>query len=419
MMFSIETGVPFLTVFVQGILSFLSPCILPIIPLYVSYFAGGAKIEDENGNIRYPRGKIMMNTFFFVLGISATFFLLGFGFTTIGKFFNNNRIWFARISGIIMILFGLYQFGFFGKSKAFEREHRLNIGMGNKAMGPLTALIMGFTFSFAWTPCVGPILGSVLLMAGSSATATKAFLLICVYTLGFVIPFILVGLFTGTVLEFFKKHVNVVRYTVKIGALLMIVMGIMTLTGFMNNITGYMSQTSDTKPDVEQGTSSSKEENASEGDTSQSEDKKVIEAPDFEFTDQYGKKHKLSNYKGKTVFINFWATWCPPCRGELPDIEALYKEYGGNEKDLVVLGMVAPNLGREGSAEDIKKFLEKNGYTFPVLMDNSGESFSKYGIRAFPTTFIVNTKGQIEGYVESALTADMMKSIVKEAMGTK
>src|SRR5699024_2248065 len=123
-----------------------------------------------------------------------------------------------RISGIIMILFGLYQLGVFGRSGKLEQEHRLPLRLDRLAMGPLPALLLGFTFSFAWTPCVGPVLGSVLLMAGSTGAAGKAFLLIGVYTLGFVLPFLAVGLFTGTVLDFFKKHNSVVRYTVKIGA---------------------------------------------------------------------------------------------------------------------------------------------------------------------------------------------------------
>lgn len=95
-----------------------------------------------------------------------------------GQFFSDNRLWFARISGIIMVLFGLYQLGVFGHSMALEREHRLPFRLGGRTMGPLVALVLGFTFSFAWTPCVGPVLGSVLLMASSSASAPAAALLI-------------------------------------------------------------------------------------------------------------------------------------------------------------------------------------------------------------------------------------------------
>ena len=109
--FEIETGVSVITVLIQGLLSFFSPCVLPLVPLYVSYLAGGTGQVDEEGRVHYPRRKVLINTCFFVLGVSGAFFLLGFGFTALGMFFQDNRIWFARISGIIMILMGLYQLG--------------------------------------------------------------------------------------------------------------------------------------------------------------------------------------------------------------------------------------------------------------------------------------------------------------------
>ena len=111
---SIETGVPVLTVFLQGLLSFFSPCVLPLVPLYVGYLAGGTKSLGPDGQIRYKRSTVLLNTLFFVLGVSFAFFLLGFGFTALGKFFSGNRALFARIGGLIVILFGLYQLGFFG-----------------------------------------------------------------------------------------------------------------------------------------------------------------------------------------------------------------------------------------------------------------------------------------------------------------
>lgn len=449
MNFSFETSVPALTVFFQGLLSFFSPCVLPIVPLYISYFSGGAKTVDADGTIRYPRGRVLVNTMFFVLGISATFFLLGFGFTALGQFFSDNRIWFARISGIIMILFGLYQLGVFGRSGKLDQEHRLPLRLDRLAMGPLPALLLGFTFSFAWTPCVGPVLGSVLLMAGSSGAAAKAFLLIGVYTLGFVLPFLAVGLFTGAVLDFFKKHNNVVRYTVKIGALLLIFMGVMTLTGFMNGLTGYLSdfgtggpsgaagtevaETASGEPDPSGGESlpdaadGSEEEEAAAGgtdsgasQTGESEtgaaDPDAVPAPDFTLIDQFGNQHTLSDYQGKTVFLNFWATWCSPCRSEMPEIQQLYEDYGNNEGDLIVLGVAAPNVGREGSEEEIAAFLEENGYTFPVVMDYFGAFSNQYGIRAYPTTFMIDADGNVFGYVESALTKAMMESIVEQTM---
>ena len=456
--FTIETSVPVLTVFIQGLLSFFSPCVLPLVPLYVSYLSGGARTMDEEGNIHYPRKKILINTLFFVLGISAAFFLLGISFTALGRFFGRNQTLFARFSGIIMILFGLYQLGLFGKSMSLEREHRLPFLLNNWAMGPVPALVLGFTFSFAWTPCVGPTLSSVLLMAGSAATFGKSLLLIGVYTLGFVLPFLAVGLFTGTVLNFFRSHQSVVQYTVKIGAVLLIAMGVMTLTGFMNGITGYLSQfgaadngsggnttQESTEEHFEETRDASSEDiyedataapaDSTASDTTASDtnedttkdpvtdsteestiDPNAIPAPTFTLTDQYGNVHSLEDYKGKTIFLNFWATWCPPCRQEMPDIQQVYEDYGYNKKDLIVLGVAGPGLSNEGSIAEISAFLEDNGYTFPVVMDETGFVFYYYGISAYPTTFMIDQNGNVFGYAQGALTRDIMDSIIDQTM---
>ena len=410
--FSIETSVSAVTVFLQGALSFFSPCVLPLVPLYVSYLAGGAAVVGEDGVRRYPRGKIFLNTLFFVAGISFAFFLLGLGLTALGAFFHDYQVWFARASGVIILLFGLYQLGLGNRAMLLEQERRLPFRLDKLAMNPAVALVMGFTFSFAWTPCVGPTLSSVLLMASSAESSAAGFLLIGVYTLGFVLPFLAVGLFTGAVLDFFKAHQSVVRYTVKIGAVLLIVMGILTLTGATNGLSADLAAVSGTTTQEE---SSAEQEDAG-GAQEESGEIPVIPAPDFTLTDQYGEPHTLSDYQGQTVFLNFWATWCGPCKMEMPDIQALYEEWDENAGDLVVLGVAGPGIGREGSAEDIAAFLEANGYTYPVVMDDTGTLFYQYGISAYPTTFMIDPEGNVFGYVQGAVSREIMDDIVEQTM---
>ena len=463
--FSVEVGIPAITVFIQGLLSFFSPCVLPLVPLYIGYLAGGTRTVDEEGRVRYSRKKVMINTLFFVIGVSFAFFLLGFGFTAAGRFFGSNRTMFARIGGIIVVLFGLFQLGVFGSS-VLGQERRLPFRLNQLAMNPLLALVLGFTFSFAWTPCVGPALASVLLMASSATSQGTGFLLIGVYTLGFVIPFLAVGLFTGSVLDFFKKHQNVVKYTTKAGGVLMIAMGVMMFTGWMNGITGYLSsfgvggqtvtesqtpaggdsgtaEGKETAPQTEaqgpsdngqnpdqsagQGTDSSQDPagsaagDASETDSSLPDTSDRVEAPDLTLVDQYGEEHTLSDYKGKVVFLNFWATWCPPCREEMPDIEALYKEYGENSEDLVILSVANPKTkdnpnNNDKTIEEVTKFMEDNGYSYPALMDTTGDVLLQYYITAFPTTFMIDREGRVIGYANGALTKDIMKNIITQAL---
>ena len=431
MRFDLDISVSALTVFIQGLLSFFSPCVFPLVPLYIGYFSGGAKAVDANGRIRYPRGRVLLHTVCFVLGISAAFFLLGFGFTALGQFLSAHQLLLARVSGCVMILFGLYQLGLFGRSQALERERRLPFRLS--AMGPLPALLLGFTFSFAWTPCVGPTLSSVLLLAGSSGNAAKGLGLIFLYTLGFILPFLAVGLFTGAVLDFFKKHQGVVRYTVKLGALLLIFMGVLTLTGLTSRLTGYLSrldgpftgptervtEASDlpTDPQPTEEASPTPEPTPEASATPEpTEEASKIFVPDFTLVDQYGSTHTLSDYRGQTVFLNFWATWCPPCRGEMPDIQKLYESYGANGGELVILGVAAPGYGSEGDVDAVTAFLAENRYTFPVVMDERGMVTYQYGIRAYPTTFMISADGSLYGYVEGALTEELMRSIVDQTI---
>lgn len=420
--FSLDVSVPVLTVFLQGLLSFFSPCVLPLIPLYISYLSGGTQTVGKDGKIYFKRRKVMLNTLCFVIGISFAFFLLGLGVSAIGTFFKSNQLLFARIGGILVVLFGLYQLGVLGTSRILGQERRLPFKLDVLAMSPITALIMGFTFSFAWTPCVGPALTSVLIMAASASTKLWGFLLIGVYTIGFVLPFLAVGLFTTKLLEFFKTHIKVVRYTAKIGGALMIFMGILMFTGKMNAVTGYLSSGAPTiaEEQKEEKTEEAEKTDADEPQKENETESGLTPAIDFTLTDQYGNTHKLSDYKGKTVFLNFWATWCSPCRAEMPDIQKLYESAEAEgENALVVLGVAAPNLENEKSEEEIKAFLEENGYTYPVLMDTTGEVFISYGVNAFPTTFMITREGEVFGYASGQLNEETMKSIVEQTMSGK
>lgn len=427
--FTLSAGVPALTVFLQGLLSFFSPCVLPVVPLYIGYLAGGTQEQLPDGSVRYPRKTILLNTLFFVLGISFAFVALGLGVSALGRFFSGNRAWLARVGGILIILFGLYQLGLFGSSQVLSREHRLPFRLDRWAMNPLTALILGFVFSFAWTPCVGPALTSVLLMASSAASSAAGFLLIGVYTLGFVLPFLAVGLFTSSILNFFKTHQKVLRYTGKIGGALMILMGVMMLTGWMNGLTGYLSSAGTAPAAQTQAPISSTpventpaETDSAETTPTETEMPEPIPAPDFTLKDQNGESHTLSDYQGRVVFLNFWATWCGPCQMEMPDIQKLYESYGSNGgDDLVVLSVANPKTddypaNSDGTVEEVTRFLESNGYTYPAVMDTTGEVFAQYGISSFPTTFMIDREGNLFGYVTGMLSTDMMESIVQQTL---
>ena len=429
--FDLEVSIPVFTVFIQGLLSFLSPCVFPLIPLYIGYLSGGTGVKDEEGVWHYPRGRVLVNTVFFVLGISFTFFLLGLGVSAAGSFFKDYQSIFARVGGILVIALGLYQLGVFGSSKLLGNEHRLPFHLDRMAMSPVTALLMGFSFSFAWTPCVGPALSSVLLMTASAGTRAKGFLMIGVYTLGFVLPFLAVGIFTTSLLKLFRRHMNIVKYTVKLGAVLMLLMGLMMFTGKMNDITGYLSgvgsagQESVSEDAGNVGDESSQQDGSdgSGRESGQSQDDENgggsgADTVDFALTDQHGTQHSISDYRGKVIFLNFWATWCSPCRMEMPDIQELYQEYEGmgEEAEVVFLSVATPGIGGEGTREEVIRFMEENGYTYPVLMDETGEVSAMFGISAYPTTYMIDREGKVYGYVSGTLSRENMESIIRQTL---
>lgn len=410
--FNLSVSVSLVTVFVQGILSFFSPCVLPLLPLYLGYLSGS--MGDAQG-AQTSRVKTLVNTLFFVIGISAAFFLLALGMTALGQALHQYQKIIIQVGGILIIAFGLFQLGVF-RPMALEQDRRIRFPLQKLAMSPLVALVFGFTFSFAWTPCVGPALASVLLMAGSADTALQGFALIGLYTLGFVLPFLAVALFAGGLLKLFQKHRNVVRYTVKVGGALLVVIGLLMVTGWMDTLSGSLAGSDPQATPTVQATAQPEVTDTPEATEAPQESQAPIPALDFTLTDQFGNTHTLDQYKGKTILLNFWGTWCGPCRSEMPDLQAVYEDYGNNEKDLVVLGVAAPNLGQEGSAEDITAFLEENGYTYPTLMNEDASLFYSYGISSFPTTFMIDKNGNVYGYIMGAQSREVFDDIIQQTM---
>ncbi|MDO5044307.1 MAG: cytochrome c biogenesis protein CcdA [Coriobacteriia bacterium] len=444
----ISSNISLLLVFLSGTLSFFSPCILPVIPLYLGYLAGGSKKVGDDGEVSYTKSRVALHTIFFVIGISAAFFLLGLTFSALGQALISHRTILSRISAVIIILFGVFMLW---PDKPVEAQQERRIKMPQfKSVNPLVALVMGFLFSFAWTPCVGPALSTILLMSANAATSAGAFTLIGIYTLGFIIPFILLGLFSTRALNWLKNHANLLQISTKILAGILIILGISMLTGWFNNITSPISKfngadsllssefqeqqnelaqsknpnkeapasSNETTPD-KSATSSDSAANSTEAETeTQTTNPR---APQLMYPDQTGKLHSLANYKGKVVFLNFWATWCPPCRKEMPDIQKLYENYNENQDEVVILGVANPKSAKnpnniDESKEEVIAFLNENNLSFPVMMDEEGASAFQYQVQAFPTTYIINKDGTIAGYIPGALTYELMDSVIQEVL---
>ena len=407
-----------IAVFLQGLFSFFSPCVLPLLPVYFGYLSGVTAERNADGSLRFDRGRIMINTLFFVLGISAAFFLLGLGASAAGSALIKHQKVITRAGGILMILFGLYQSGLLGEWGFLAKERRLPFRFETMAASPVMAFVFGFVFSFAWTPCVGPMLSSVLILV--AVEPEKGLVMILFYTLGFVIPFLLLGLFSETVLNLVKKHKGIMAYTAKAGSVLMIALGLLLFSGKLDGVGTAAPQQSATQNSQQTENATQKDMQTQNVAQREKQTENAVAAIPFTLKDHYGKPHTLDDYKGKIVFLNFWATWCPPCRAEMPDIQKLYERSPREGKDaVIVLGVAAPKLGSEKDEAGIKAFMDKNGYTYPVLMDKEGKLFEAYSIRAIPTTYLIDRRGNVIGRVQGALSAENLEKIIQQVLQTE
>ncbi|MEG0951751.1 MAG: cytochrome c biogenesis CcdA family protein, partial [Niameybacter sp.] len=198
----------FVVVFLEGILSFLSPCVLPILPVYLAVLARSAsegasrEVEGKEGIQKESKKVLLRNTFLFVLGIATTFFILGMGIGAFQGFLAEYKRYFLMGGGIFILIMGFFYIGDLN-IPFLQRERKFHMQV--KEMNPLIAYLLGFTFSFGWTPCIGPLLASVLVMASTSSSHNQGFMLIGVYTLGFIIPFMLVAVFSEKMLQLLDR----------------------------------------------------------------------------------------------------------------------------------------------------------------------------------------------------------------------
>ena len=231
-------GLPLpLAAFLAGILSFLSPCVLPLVPGYVSLISG-ATVEDLHSDERHMLGTVMLHSLTFILGFSVVFIALGAVATSIGQLANEYHNLLAKIAGVIVIVFGLHLTGLL-KIKALYADKRLHDVKGGASA--LASFAVGFAFAFGWTPCIGPILATILVFAGAQETVLKGVLLLAVYSLGLAVPFLLTSLGVDRFLGFytkFRRHLHTVEV---VSGVLLIAVGVLI---FMNNLkllSGYLS----------------------------------------------------------------------------------------------------------------------------------------------------------------------------------
>ena len=231
--------VNFAYAFLAGLLSFLSPCVLPLVPGYISMLSGTAGIADEEARGSGAASGLLRNSLLFVLGFSIVFVALGAAATSVGQVLRSHQALLSEISGLVVILFGLHLIGVI-RIKALYADKRVrNNRLSAAGIGPF---LIGFAFAFGWTPCIGPILATILLLAAQEGTVRQGVLMLVVYSLGLAVPFLLTALALERFARFYKgfrRHLHTVEV---VSGVLLVAIGVLLLTHRLTLLSSYLAR---------------------------------------------------------------------------------------------------------------------------------------------------------------------------------
>jgi cytochrome c-type biogenesis protein len=491
--------------FLAGLISFLSPCVLPLVPGYVSLISG-AGIDELKSSQSGLKRRVMVNSIAFILGFSVVFIALGAAATEVGQALGYYRSFLAREAGVLIILFGLHMTGLV-TIKALYSDVRLHNVKGDSTIWGSFAV--GFAFAFGWTPCVGPILSVILGFASAQSSLFKGILLLATYSLGLAVPFLLTSLGIGEFLKFysrFKRHMHVVevgsgvlliglgellvfdRFTVisnwlsSLGRFEVWLEGLVTRSAWVGVVIvavlvllglyaafrrrGPATAAQLASPaqaeiagpvhaELAGRSESAAADQLEPASVAQAEQAPVVAktrnplalvvvavvaagmlyfgfhaarrtdsgpqkplgyatpAPDFTLESLDGQNVTLSNLRGKAVLLNFWATWCTPCKIEMPWFVELQRQYGPQGLQIVGVAMDDADKG------DIAEFAKKMGVNYPVLLGKEAVGDAYGGVPALPESFFIGRDGKIVDRIIGLKDRGDIEESIKKALDTR
>jgi cytochrome c-type biogenesis protein len=423
--------------FIAGLISFLSPCVLPLVPGYVSMLSGIGVEQLKEG--KAPRGSLLASALAFVTGFSIVFITFGASASAVGAFLVRNRDLLAPIAGALIVLFGLHLVGWLVKISirvglvvgavlvlaGLALSLRPGVVGGLKAVhlyavavifligpvltrwlnrdihfrklggqpGPVSGFLMGFAFAFGWTPCIGPILAAVLAVAATRETIGQGVFLLACYSAGLAIPFLITALGIGSFLKFyqqFRRHLHTVE--VFSGVLLLLIGGLV----FANRLTWLSNKLSflNNPLNAIEGTLTPAGKSEQTTETAA----KQATAPDVTFQDLQGNKVSLSSMRGKMVLVNFWATWCEPCRVEIPWMIDFQNKYAS--KGFTMLGVAMDDDGKKVVDPFVQKTqFDVDGHSetmdYPIVLGNDDIATKFGGLIGLPTSVLISRDGKV------------------------
>jgi cytochrome c-type biogenesis protein len=382
--------------FGAGILSFLSPCVLPLVPGYISLISGVSVDNLKEGSS--SRRAVILNSLAFNAGLSVIFLLLGTTAGLVGAAITSNP-WVRIIGGLVIIAFGLQLIGLL-KISALYKDTRFF--SDDKPRGMLGSAALGIAFAAGWTPCIGPILGGIIGLAATSGGWRSGLVLSAFYSAGLAVPFLLTGLGINQFLSFYKnfrKHLHKVEV---VSGVVLIVVGLLVMTGqstqlassklagLIPNLEGLLKLNPPPAPAPNPAPANASFE----------------PAPDVEFRTLADKPFRLKELQGQVVLLNFWATYCIPCREEIPALNSLQHELESQGLRIVGASLDDTIDGVNSYQQDVVKF------DYPVLI-GGGDAKVKFAQSVLPTTYLIDRAGRIRQKIIGARDKAGWESAVK------
>ncbi len=360
--------------FVAGVLSFLSPCVLPLVPGYISLISGVSVDRLKEG--ASARSAVILNSLAFNAGLSLIFLALGTTAGLVGAAIINNP-WVRIIGGLVIIAFGLQLIGLL-KIAALYKDTRFFAD--EKPRGPVGSFTLGLAFAAGWTPCIGPILGGIIGLAATSGGWRNGLVLSAFYSAGLAVPFLLTGLGINQFLGFyssFRKHLHKVEV---VSGVILILIGVLVMTNRVTLLAS--SQLASWLPNLESKLKVEEKVSTAERPTNAAQ-----AAPDVQFPKLDGGTLRLADLRGRVVLLNFWATWCIPCRSEIPALSELHRDLEGQ-------GLSVVGVSYDDTPDLIRDFQLEIKQDYAVVLGGKDVG-AQLPASPLPTTYIIDREGRI------------------------
>ncbi|MDX6576681.1 MAG: cytochrome c-type biosis protein [Blastocatellia bacterium] len=383
--------------FIGGLASFLSPCVLPLVPGYISLMSGVSidHLKSGEGSRINARRAIIINSLAFNAGLSVIFLSLGATAGLIGAAITNN-VWVRVIGGLVIIAFGLQLIGVL-KIGALYKDTRFF--SSEKPRGIFGSMMLGMAFAAGWTPCIGPILGGIIGLAATSGGWKNGLLLSAFYSAGLSIPFLITGLGINQFLSFYSKFRRHLHKVEVVSGIILILIGGLVMANRVTLLAS--SRLAGLLPDLEGRLKPVYEPTPVEKRAGQT----FQPAPDVQFTKLDGSAFRLKDLRGRVVVLNFWATWCIPCRSEIPSLSAM-------QKDFEARGLSVVGVSYDDTADLIQSFQKDIPQSYQIVLGGR-EVGAQLPASPLPTTYIIDREGRIRDKMIGERTRAAFESAIK------